>query len=160
MNVIYFQVRLRLYRLYVTACRSSFVAILGHLPFERVWHKVVFDIYPSLCDLAEFLSDRSVVVVINRNCSLFKSINGSVFSGFCYFLRYLLTITSLPIHSYADSSTVCFSFYFERCPSQQHLAFARMTVLEHLIYDLYRILIVAFIIQFLHVSIGQPSAQL
>src|SRR6201990_2844 len=84
--------------------------------FDRVWHKALisklpsFGIYPSLCDLlSTFLSGRSIAAVVDGHRSSFKSINSGVPQGsvlsptlFLLFINDLLSVTSSPIHSYAD----------------------------------------------------------
>ncbi|KAL7641293.1 UNVERIFIED_CONTAM: hypothetical protein RMT77_008431 [Armadillidium vulgare] len=118
--------------------------------FDRVWHKALisklpsFGIYPSLCDLlSDFLSGRSIAAVVDGHRSSYKSINSGVPQGsvlsptlFLLFINDLLSITSTPIHSYADDSTLHYSFHFERRPSQQQLIEARRVALEQLISDL------------------------
>src|ERR1044072_1621450 len=66
---------------------------------------------------------------------------GSVLSStlFLIFINDLLSITSSPIHSYADDSTLHFSFQYERRPSQQQLIDSRRMALEQLTSDLSRI---------------------
>src|ERR1700755_3178855 len=121
--------------------------------FDRVWHKALisklpsFGIYPSLCDLlSNFLSGRSIAAVVDGHRSSFKSINSGVPQGsvlspplFLLFINDLLSVTSSPIHSYADDSTLHYSFHFERRPSQQQLIEARRVALEQLTSDLSRI---------------------
>ena len=106
-----------------------------------------FGIYPSLCDLlSNFLSGRSIAAVVDGHRSSFKSINSGVPQGsvlsptlFLLFINDLLSVTSSPIHSYADDSTLHYSFHFERRPSQQQLIEARRVALEQLTSDLSRI---------------------
>ncbi|KAL7630118.1 UNVERIFIED_CONTAM: hypothetical protein RMT77_019747 [Armadillidium vulgare] len=121
--------------------------------FDRVWHKALiskltsFGIYPSLCELLSYsLSGRSIAAVVDGNHSSFKSINSGVPHGsvlsltlFLLFINDLLSVTSSPIHSYADDSTLHYSFQFERQPSQQQLQDARKVALEQLTSDLFRI---------------------
>ena len=63
---------------------------------------------------------------------------GSVLSPtlFLLFINDLLSVTSSPIHSYADDSTLHYSFQFEKLPSQQQLLDARKVALEQLTSDL------------------------
>jgi hypothetical protein len=121
--------------------------------FDRVWHKSLisklpsFGIYPSLCNLlSDFLSGRSIAAVVDGHRSSFKPINSGVPQGsvlsptlFLLFINDLLSITSSPIHSYADDSTLHYSFHFERRPTQSQLAHARTVALEQLTSDLSRI---------------------
>src|ERR1044072_6321218 len=121
--------------------------------FDRVWHKALisklpsFGIYPSLCDLlSDFLSGRSIAAVVDGHRSSFKSINSgvpqrSVLSPtlFLIFINDLLSVTSFPIHSYADDSTLHYYFQFERRPSQRQLIDASKVALEQLTSDLSRI---------------------
>ena len=118
--------------------------------FDRVWHKALisklpsFWIYPSLCSLlSDFLSGRSISAVVDGHRSSYKSINscvpqGSVLSPiiFLLFINDILSITSSPIHSYADDSTLHYSFQFERRPFQQQLIDSRRMALEQLTSDL------------------------
>ena len=55
---------------------------------------------------------------------------------FLIFINNLLSITSSSIHSYADDSTLHYSFQFERCSSQQQLIDSRRMDLEQLTSDL------------------------
>ena len=104
-------------------------------------------IYPSLCDLlSNFISGRSIAAVVDGHRSSYKSINSGVPQGsvlsptlFLIFINDLLSITSSPIHSYADDSTLHYSFQFERRPSQQQLIDSRRMALEQLTSDLSRI---------------------
>ena len=121
--------------------------------FDRVWHKALisklpsFGIYPSLCNLlADFLSGRSIAAVVDGHRSTFKPINSGVPQGsvlsptlFLIFINDLLSVTSSPIHSYADDSTLHYSFHFERRPTQLQLSNAREAALERLASDLSRI---------------------
>ena len=82
--------------------------------------------------LISFLVGRSIATVIDGHRSTFKSINIGVPQGsflshtlFVIFINDLLSVTSSPIHSYADDSTLHYSFHFERLPSQVQLANAR-----------------------------------
>src|ERR1700755_3183513 len=95
--------------------------------FDRIWHKALisklpsFGIYPSFCDLlSNFLSGRSLAAVVDGHRSSYKSINSgvpqlSVLSP-RLFLLFILSITLSPIDSYADHSTLHYSFQFERRP--------------------------------------------
>src|SRR6201990_918037 len=121
--------------------------------FDRVWHKALisklpsFGINPSLCDLlSDFLSGRSIAAVVDGHRSSYKSINSGVPQGsflsptlFLIFINDLLSITSSPIHSYADDSTLHYPFQFVRRPSQQQLIDSRRMALEQLTSDLSRI---------------------
>src|ERR1700755_1995838 len=117
--------------------------------FDRVWHKALiskfpsFGIYPSLCDLSNFLSGRSVATVEDGHRSSFKSINSGVPQGsvqsptlFLLFINDLLSITSSPNHSYAVDSTLHYSFQFGKRPTQQQLIDSRRVALDQLTSDL------------------------
>src|ERR1044072_9142022 len=123
---------------------ESFAVALDILKaFDRVCHKALisklpsFGIYPSLCDLLpNFLSGRSIAAVVDDHRSSFKSINigvrqCSVLSPtlFLLFINVLLSITSSPIHFYADDSTLPYSFQFEKRPTQQQLIVSRRVAL-------------------------------
>src|SRR6201990_473170 len=122
---------------------SFAVAVDISKAFDRVWHKALiskllsFGINPSLCGLlSNFLSGRSIAAVVDGHRSPYKSINSgvpqvSVLSPtlFLIFINDLLSITSSSIHSYADDSTLHYSFQFERRPSQQQLIDSRRIAL-------------------------------
>src|ERR1700755_2540123 len=132
---------------------SFAVALYISKAFDRVWHKALisklpsFGIYFFLCDLLiNFLSGRSIAAVVDGHRSFFKSINSGVPQGsvlsptlFLLFINDLLSITSSPIHSYADDTILHYSFHFERRSSQQQLIEARRVALEQLTFDLSRI---------------------
>ena len=86
--------------------------------------------------LTDFLSGRSIAAVVDGHRSSFKPINSGVPQGSVLsptlFLLFIndLSITSSPIHSYADDSTLHYSFHFERRPTQSQLAHARTVALE------------------------------
>ena len=147
--------------------------------FDRVWHKALisklpsFGFYPSLCNLiSDFLSDRFIAAVVDGHRSSFKSINSGVPQGsvlsptlFLIFINDLLSCTSSPIHSFADDSTLHYSFSFNRQPSVQQLEAARDSALAQLTSDLAKItnwgkenLVVfnASKTQFLHLSTRKP----
>ena len=121
--------------------------------FDRVWHKALisklpsFGIYPSLCNLfSDFLSDRHIAAVVDGHRSSFKAVNSGVPQGsvlsptlFLLFINDLLNVTSSPIHSYADDSTLHYSFQFKSVPSQEQLTIARAEAMERLTSDLSRI---------------------
>src|ERR1051325_3747130 len=100
-----------------------------------------------LCDLlSNFLFGRSIAAVVDGHRSSYKSINGGVPQGsvlsptlFPIFINDLLSITSSPTHSYADDSSLHYSFQFERRPFQQQLIDSRRMALGQLISDLSRI---------------------
>ena len=87
--------------------------------FDKVWHKALifklisFGFYPSLCNfISDFLSGRSIAAVVDGHRSDFIAINSGVFQGsvlsptlFLIFINDLLSITSSPIHYFADDST-------------------------------------------------------
>src|ERR1700755_465330 len=118
--------------------------------FDRAWHKALifklpsFGIYPSLCDLlSDFLSGRSIAAVVDSHRSSYKSINSGVPQGSVLsptlsllFINDLLSVTSSPIHSYDDDSTLHYSFQFEKRPTQQQLIDSRRVALEQLTSDL------------------------
>ena len=93
--------------------------------FDRVWHKALifrlpsYGFYPSLCNfISNFLSDRSIAVVVDGHCSSPKSINSGVPQGsvlsptlFLLFINDLLNQTSCFIHSYADDTTLHVRFH-------------------------------------------------
>src|SRR6201990_2271818 len=119
--------------------RNPSIALISKLPS--------FGIYLFLCDLlTNFLSGRSIAAVVDGHRSSHKSINSgvpqvSVLSPtlILIFINDLLSITSSPIHSYADDSTLHYSFQYERRPTQQQLIDSKRIALEQLTSDLSRI---------------------
>ena len=90
--------------------------------------------------------DRSIAAVVDGHRSLPLPINSGVPQGsvlsptlFLLFINDLLNCTSSPIHSYADDSTLHYSFSFKRPPSQQALQNAREEALARLNSDLSKI---------------------
>ena len=118
--------------------------------FDRVWHKSLlsklpsFGFYPSLCTfISSFLSGRSISAVVDGHCSKPKPINSGVPQGsvlsptlFLLFINDLLSKTNCPIHSYADDSTLHYSFFFNNRPNQQELNNSRLEAAERLTSDL------------------------
>ena len=118
--------------------------------FDRVWHKALiqklpsYGFYPSLCSfISSFLSGRTISAVVDGHCSSPKSINSGVPQGsvlsptlFLIFIDDLLNLTSCPIHSYADDSTLHFSTSFSRRPTQSDLDHSRRDAMERLNSDL------------------------
>ncbi|KAL7643877.1 UNVERIFIED_CONTAM: hypothetical protein RMT77_005883 [Armadillidium vulgare] len=112
---------------------------------DRVWHKALISKFPlsESILLSNFLSGRSIAAVVDGHSSSYKSINSGVPQGsvlsptlFQIFINDLLSITSSPIHSHADDSTLHYYFQFERLPSQQQLINSRRVALEQLTSDL------------------------
>ena len=101
--------------------------------FDRVWHKTLiyklpfFGFYPSLCSfISNFLSDCSIAAVIDGHCSSPKPMNSGVQMDFVLSpTLFLLFINDLPflthclIHSYADDSTLHFTFFSKRLSQKQ-----------------------------------------
>ena len=118
--------------------------------FDRVWHKALlsklpsYGFYPSLCTfISSFLSGRSISAIVDGHCSTPKPINSGVPQGsvlsptlFLLFINDLLSVTSCPIHSYADDSTLHFSTAFNKRPNQQDLQNSRLDAAERLNSDL------------------------
>ncbi|MPC40469.1 RNA-directed DNA polymerase from mobile element jockey [Portunus trituberculatus] len=121
--------------------------------FDRVWHKSLifillsYSFYPSLCKfISSFLSDRSIVAVVDGHCSSSKSVNsvvpqGSVLSPtlFLLFINDLLNQSSCPLHSYADDTTLHLSTSFQRRPTLQEVIRSRRDATERLTSDLSKI---------------------
>jgi len=118
--------------------------------FDRVWHKALISklpsvgIYPSLCSfISSFLSGRSIAAVVDGHGSSAKPINSGVPQGsvlsptlFLLFINDLLNLTTCPIHSYADDSTLHVSTAFPSRPTQQEVTNSRSNALERLTSDL------------------------
>jgi hypothetical protein len=121
---------------YVTNCWSSALESFGESrvvaldiskAFDRVWHKgliaklPMFGIHPKLISwIADFLSCRSIAVRIDGAISNQLPINSGVPQGsvisptlFLLYINDLLSITSNPIHSYADDSNLHNSSTYE-----------------------------------------------
>src|SRR6201990_693809 len=116
--------------------------------FDRIWHKALisqlpsFGIYPSFCDLiSNFLSGLSIAAIVDGHRSSFKPINSGVPQGSVLsptlFLLFIndLSVTSSPIHSYADDSTLYYSFQFERPPLPSTVIRRKEGCLEQLTSD-------------------------
>ena len=97
--------------------------------FDRVWHKAwistlpFFCFYPLCSFISNFLSDHSIAAVVDGHFSSPKPINsgvpqGSVLSSTSF--KSLLNLTQRPIHSYADDSTLHFTFLSRR-PNQKQV---------------------------------------
>ena len=118
--------------------------------FDRVWHKSLiskltsYGLYPYICIfISSFLSDRSIIVVVDGHCSSPKTINSgvpqsSVLSStlFLLFINDLLNLTQCPIHSYAHDNTKHFSTSYNRCPLQQELSDSSRDAIGRLTSDL------------------------
>ena len=133
---------------------ESFVVALDiSKAFDRVWHKSLlsklpsFGFPPSICSLLlNYLSDRSLSVVVDGSVSPPRSINSGVPQGcvlsptlFLCFINDLLSITSNHIHSYADDSTLHSSTMFPKGPSINSRLASRVDTVSSLNVDLERI---------------------
>ena len=117
--------------------------------FDKVWHKALisklpsYGFYPSLCSfIKDFLSGRSIAAVVDGFTSLPRTINSGVPQGsvlsptlFLIFINDLLT-TSDYLHSYADDTTLHFSFSFPNSPQSRNIPLNRDAALESLTSDL------------------------
>ena len=133
---------------------ESFVVALDiSKAFDRVWHKSLlsklpsFGFPPSICALLlNYLSNRSISVMVDGSVSPPHSINSGVPQGcvlsptlFLIFINDLLSLTSNPIHSYADDSTLHSSTIFPKPPSINTRLSSRVNTLSSLNNDLERI---------------------
>ena len=133
---------------------ESFVVALDiSKAFDRVWHKSLlsklpsFGFSPSICSLLlNYLSDRSLSVMVDGSVSPPKSINSGVPQGcvlsptlFLCFINDLLSISSNHIHSYADDSTLHSSTMFPKGPSINSRLASRVDTISSLNDDLERI---------------------
>ena len=94
--------------------------------FDRVQHKALIsrllsnDFYPSLCYLISvFISDPSIVAVVDSHCSLPKTNNSNVSSELCSVTHSLLFFIDLsqtfcPIHSYTNDTILLHFSYLLR----------------------------------------------
>ena len=132
---------------------SFIVALDISKAFDRVWHKSLlsklpsFGFPPSICTLLlDYLSNRSLSVVVDGSVSPPQSINSGVPQGcvlsptlFLIFINDLLSITSNSIHSYADDSTLHSSTIFPKPPSIDTRLQSRVDTISSLNDDLERI---------------------
>merc|ERR1712002_1214306 len=133
---------------------ESFVVALDiSKAFDRVWHKSLlsklpsFGFPPSICSLLlNYLSDISLLVMVDGSVSPPKSINSGVPQGcvlsptlFLCFINDLLSISSNHIHSYADDSTLHSSTMFPKGPSINSRLASRVDTISSLNDDLERI---------------------
>ena len=113
---------------------SQIVALDISKAFDQVWHDALLNKLPSyglppkLCVwTSNFLSNRTLSVVVDGYCSAFHNINAGVLQGsvlaptlFLLHINDLLSATKNPIHSFADDSTLHSSFSFAK-PVSNHL---------------------------------------
>ena len=118
--------------------------------FDRVRHSGLisklpsYGFYPSICAfLSNFLNGRSIAAVVDGHRAIPVPISSGVPQGsvlsptlFLLFINDLLTLTDCPIHSYADDSTLHYSTYFLRRPSQNSLTLSREAAVARLTSDL------------------------
>ena len=91
--------------------------------------------------MPSFLSDCSIVVVVDDHFSSLKPINSGVSQGsvlslilFLIFINDLLNLTQCPIHSYAD--TLHFSTSYNIRQTQQKISDSKLDAIERLTSDL------------------------
>ncbi len=102
-----------------------------------------YGFYLALCSfLSSFLSGHSIAAVVDGHCSTSKPINsgapqGSVISP-TLFLLFIndLSLTNIPVHSYADDTTLHYSMSFDRQPNHQEVQISRNDAAERLTADL------------------------
>ena len=118
--------------------------------FDRVWHASLlsklpsFGFPPPLCLLiSSFLSNRSISAVVDGATSSSFPINSGVPQGsvlsptlFLLFINDLLSISSNPIHSYADDSTLHSSTCFKSAPSTASRIASRLNLSDSILADL------------------------
>ncbi len=78
------------------------------------------------------------VLLLNLSTAVFHNPQGSVLSPtlFLLFIDDLLSVTSCPIHSHVDDSTLHFLTSFDRIPTLQDLQDSRLEAAERLTLDL------------------------
>ena len=132
---------------------SYVVALDISKAFDRVWHKSLlsklpsYGFPPSLCSLLlSFLSNRSIAVVVDGSTSEPHPVNSGVPQGsvlsptlFLLFINDLLNLTTNPLHSYADDSTLHSSTNFHSPPNSYSRTFSRTDLTSSLNSDLERI---------------------
>ena len=129
---------------------SQAVALDFAKAFDRVWHKNLlcklsaFGVDPSLCRWIEsFLLNRSIQVVLDGTTSKRIDINAGVPQGsvlspvlFLIYINDLLSLTSNPIHSFADDSTLHHSYKFNKRPTKVEVDDARKRMMDSLNLDI------------------------
>nr|CAH7739157.1 unnamed protein product [Callosobruchus chinensis] len=117
---------------------------------DQLWHASLLNKLPSyglpvkLCDwLADFLSGRKITVVVDVFSSSFHNINAGVPQGsvlapilFLLHINDLLSITTNPIHSFADDSTLHAGIMSNRPISVVELERRRLAMAASLSKDL------------------------
>jgi len=107
---------------------SCMVALDISKAFDRVWHDALISkcraigLGQKFCKWIEsFLKNRSIQVLVDGHTSSLYIINSGVPQGcvlsttlFIIFINDLLTLTESSIHSYADDSTLTYSYGFEK----------------------------------------------
>ena len=129
---------------------SFIVALDISKAFDRVWHRSLlaklpsFGFPPSICTLLlDYLSNRSMEVVVDGSSSSSFSVNSGVPQGsvlsptlFLLFINDLLNTTSNAIHSYADDSTLHSSTIFPSRPTTLSRLSSRTDAISSLETDL------------------------
>lgn len=129
---------------------TSIVALDIAKAFDRVWHAALLNKLPSygfptkLCQwISDFLSGRTIQVVVDGHASGLHKINAGVPQGsalaptlFLIHINDLLSATSNPIHCFADDSTLHSSIAFERPVSVTELNINRVAAAAALSKDL------------------------
>lgn len=133
---------------------SQIVALDISKAFDRVWHKALvvkmksFGIHPSLLAWTEcFLSNRSIRVVMDGTLSDEFCIDAGVPQGsalsptlFLIFINDLLSVTQNSIHSFADDSTLHYSYNSRKPISNAVVNSCRSRMITSLNEDLERVL--------------------
>src|SRR3978361_1235656 len=123
--------------------------------FDSVWHQALlnklpcYGFSPQLCLwLTNFLQGRSLQVVVGGASSDVLSTNAGVPQGsilsptlFLLYINDLLTVTSNPIFSFADDTTVIASFSSHRPISARETQDHRSPMVRSLNYDLEKIIV-------------------
>ena len=104
---------------------------------DRVWHQGLISKVKSygvgntfIRWLSDFLCNRSIRLVIDGINSNLYPVNsevpqGSVISSFLLFLNDLLCLTSNPIYSFADDSSLCHSYSYNAHPNPNEVGVNR-----------------------------------
>ena len=129
---------------------SKVVALDISKAFDRVWHPALiskircYGVGQTCIQwISDFLCNRSIRVVVDGIASNLYPINAGVPQGsvlsptlFLIFINDLLSLTSNPIYSFADDSSLCHSYSFKNRPNLSQILHCRARMDDSLNNDL------------------------